>query len=188
MGSHIVEITASGYLRLESPRQWGAVFDCIGIGLAQRLSISYLNVEHLTNLTTVYYILNLLEIRQVTAIISHKTRYSRLLRDTVDAGTVFVTRSQRLLNIYRFAGFHGHDGISGMTRWRCGHIYGIHIRIIDQTLGIGIPFGYVMLHGIGTGTLFCTAHHGHHTRALYLAEGRTAFEFGHLATTNKTPR
>ena len=187
MGRHIVEIAASGNLRLESPGQRGVVAYRFGISLAQRLGIADLDVEDLADPTALHDILHLLEIRQVSAVIRHETGDARLFGDTVDAGTVFITGGQRFLYIHGFAGLHRHNGVGGMTRRRGGHIDGIHIRIVDKTLGIGIPFGDAVFLSISAGTLLRTAHHRHHARARYFAEGRTTFQLCHLTASDESP-
>ena len=187
MGSHIVEIATSCNLGLESPRQWCAVLDGLGIGCAQRFGITYLHVDDLSDAPAIDDILHLLEIRQVTAVISHETRDTRLLGNAVDTGTVLVAGSQRLLDIDGFAGLHGHNGVSGVTRWRSSHINGVHVRIIDQLLRISVPFSDAVLDGIGTRTLLRTAHHSLDARALDLAESRSTLTFGYLTATYKTP-
>ena len=64
MRSHIVEIATSGNVGLQPPSQRRAVPDGLGIGRAQRLCITYLDIENLAYPTAVDDILYLLEIRQ----------------------------------------------------------------------------------------------------------------------------
>ena len=105
----------------------------------------------------------------------------------IDTGAVLIAGSQWFLYIHWFAGLHGHDGVSGMAGWRCGYIYGIHVRIVDHLLCIGIPLGYTVLNGISASMLLSAAHHSHHTRAFNIAECGSALLLGNLATAYKTP-
>ena len=114
------------------------------------LGITYLNIQDLAYPTAVDDLLHLLEVRQVTAVISHKAGDARLFRDAVDTGTILIACRQRFLHIDGFSSLHGHDGVSGMAGRRSGHIDGIHVRIIDQLLGISIPLTDAVLDGIGT--------------------------------------
>ena len=125
------------------------ISDSFGIGIAKRFGIAYLHIHDLTDAPRVDNILHLLEIRQITAVIGYETGNARLLGDTIDAGTILIAGRKGFLNINRFAGLHGHDGISGMTGRRCGHINSVHIGIVDEFLRIGIPFLDTMLHCVG---------------------------------------
>ena len=187
MGSHIVEVTASGNFRLKSPRQRCMVTNGLGIGSPKRLRITYLHIEYLTYPTTAHNIINFLEIWQIASIIGHKAGNACLLRDTVDTGTVVVTCRQGFLHIYRLTSLHRHDGISGMTGGRCSHIDGIHVRIINQFLSIGVPFLDTMGDCIGACATFRAAHDCHHTRPFHFAEGRTTFLLRHLTATDESP-
>jgi hypothetical protein len=74
-----------------------------------------------------------------------------------------------------------------MTRRRCSHIDGIHIWIVNQFLGIGVPFTDTVLYGIATGMILCTTHHSHYAGALYFTECRATFLLGHLAASDESP-
>ena len=115
MRSHIVEVAASGDIGLQSPGQWLVIGDSIEVGLSGRFGITYLHIDNLTYLSAVHYVANLLEIRQIAAIVGTETGHAGLLADAIDTGAVLVACGQRFLYIYWFAGLHGHDGISGMA-------------------------------------------------------------------------
>ena len=187
MGRHIIEIASAGNLRLQSPRQGRAVRDGLGISGAQRLCIAYLHIQDLTYPATLDNLLHLLEIRQVTAVIGHKAGDARLLRNAVDTGAVIVTGRQGLLHVDRLARLHRHDGVGGMAGWRRSHIDGIHVRIINEFLGVCVPLLDAVGTSIVTGMLFRTAHHRHDTRARHLAEGRTALALSHITATYEPP-
>ena len=172
---------------MQTPRQVDSRADGLGISRTQRLGIAHLDIDNLTYSTTFYNIENFLKIRKIPSIVSHKARHACLLRDAIDAGTIFIARCQRFLHIDGFAGFHGHDSIGGVTRRRCGDIHGIDIGIVDEFLGISIPFGDAMLHGIGPGATLRTAHDSRHARAFHLAEGRAAFGLHDLTATDESP-
>ena len=163
MGSHIVEITSASNIGLQAPGQWFMIGDGIKIGLTRGFGITYLHVQNLTYCTTFNNILNFLEIRQISTIICTETRYTCLLAYAIDTGAILVACGQWFLNIYWLARLHSHDGISGVTRRRCGHIYSIDIRIVYHLLSIGIPFGDAMLNGIGTRMNLGATHYGYHT-------------------------
>jgi hypothetical protein len=74
-----------------------------------------------------------------------------------------------------------------MTRRWCGHIHGIHVWIIYQFLGIGVPFADAVLYGITAGMILRATHHSHHTGTLNLAESRTAFLLGYLTASDESP-
>ncbi len=158
--SKVIEITATGDVRLKTPRQFRATAI---VKVAGRTCKAELHGKHLSYDAVVDDALHTTEIREIAAIVSHKARHARLLADAVYTDTVLVAGRKGLLDINRFAGTHGHDGIRGMSHWWCGNINGIDIRIIDKCLGIGIPMRNVVVNSIGTCFQFVAAHHGHHS-------------------------
>ena len=187
MRGHVIEIAAAGNLRLQAPGKRFPLSDGLQISKARRFGIAYLHVQYLADAPAVDDILHLLEIRQITTVVGNETGHPRLLSDTVNACAILIAGSQRLLYVNGFASLHGHDGIGGMTRWRRTDIDSIHIRVIDEFLSIGIPFFDAVRDGVGTGMLLCTAHHSHHRRPRYLAEGRTALLLRYLTTSDEAP-
>ena len=73
-----------------------------------------LHVEHPSDGSASYQFLYFGKVREVTPVIGHEARHTRLLGDTVDAAAFFVAYRKGLFHIYRLAGLHGHDGKSGM--------------------------------------------------------------------------
>lgn len=163
------------------------VADGLEVGFAQRLRITDLHVTDLTDLSALDNLLHLLEVRQITAIVGHKTRDACLFGDAVDTGTIVVTGRQRLLDIDGLASLHRHDGKGGVAGGRCGDIDGVHVGIIDELLRIGVPLTDAMLDSIGTSSLLRAAHHRHDTRASHLAESRTALLLCHFTTADEAP-
>ena len=128
-----------------------------------------------------------MEVREITAIISHKAGHAGHLADTIDAQTILIARCQWLFDIARLMGPHGHDGKCGMARWRSGNIDGVDIGVVNELLGIGIPLPDMMTLGIGACLVFVTAHHGLDMRSLHDVEGGARLLLCHLATTYESP-
>ena len=118
-------------------------------------------------------------------------RGDRLNGLVIDAGSeevmLRIEETMSRLKIYGFAGLHRHNGKGGMTAGRRGYIDSIHIRVVNQLLGIGIPFRYAVTLSIATRLLLLTTHHRHDRRALYFRECRTTFLFCYLTTADEAP-
>ena len=184
MGGQVVEVAATRNIGLQTPRQ------VLLMGIVQltgRCGKTDLYVDDLADDTLLYQFLHLQEIGQVATVVSHKTGHSRFLADTVDAGTVFIRCCQGFFHIHRLTGTHGHNGKGGMTRRRCGDIYGIHLGVVNQLLGIGKPTGNTMPLGITASTPFLTTHHRHDLRTFHLRKGGAALLLSHLTTTDEAP-
>ena len=179
----VVEIPAAGNVALHAPRQALAVV----VEVARWHSEAHLHVYHLANGARGEQLLHLAEVGQLAAVVRHEAGHVRLLADAVDALAIQITAGERLLDIHRLAGFHGHDGIGGVRRRRCGDVYGVHLRVVYQLLRIGVPAGNAATAGVGLGLLLAAAHYGHHTGARYLLEGRTALFLGSFAATDEAP-
>ena len=110
MGSQIIEVATSSNIRLHAPRQ---VFTVI-IQVAWRLCKTYLYVDDISYFSFFNQLAYFLEVWQIAAVVGYKARYSRFLRNTVNAGTVLVTGGHRFFDINRFPGFHGHNGESSV--------------------------------------------------------------------------
>ena len=184
MGSEVVEITTAGNLGTQTPRQ---VFLCLIVGGSRRYRKSHLHIGKIADGSAVDEFLHFQEIRKIAPIVSHEARYTRLLANAIDTCTILVGGCQRFLHIDGLAGTHRHDGKRGMRAGRRCHIDGVHLRIVDEFLGIGIPFLDAVTLCVGASALFRTAHHRFHMRPLDIVEGRPRFHLGHLATTYKSP-
>ena len=79
MGCHIIEITTSSHLRMQSPRQVATRADSLSISGTKRFCITYLDIDNPTYSTTFNDIENFLKIRKIPTIVSYKTRHARLL-------------------------------------------------------------------------------------------------------------
>ena len=107
VGCQVVEIAAaSSNVWLQAPRQVLAVV----VEFARRDAELNLHGEEFSQDAAFHNLLDTLEIRQVTAVISHKARYAGRLGNAVDAQAVFVVGSHRLFDIDRLARMHGHEG------------------------------------------------------------------------------
>ena len=183
MWGKVIEISTSGNIRLNPPRQVIPVI----IQITGRLGETNLYIDHVTYGTLFYQFFYLDKIREITAVVCHKTRYSGFTRDAVDTRTLFVGNGHRLFYISRFSSLHGHDGIGSMWWGRSGDVDSIYFRIVDKLLGIVIPFFDTSLFCIGFCLGTVTAHHGHDFRTLYLLKCRAAFFLCHFTATDEAP-
>lgn len=183
VGGQIIEVAAACNVALHTPRQGCAVV----VEVARRAGKAYLHGRDLTDCSALHQLLHLMEIWQVASVISHETWDVRLLADTVNALAVDIAAGQGFLHIDRFAGLHSHDGIGGMGGRRGCNIDGIHIRVADELLGIGVPTGNLVPLGIRRGFLLAAAHHRLYTRTRDKIKRRTALLFGHFTTSDEAP-
>ena len=184
MRSQVVEIAAARNIRLQSPRHFLAA---LKVEIARRNREAYLHIYHITDGSALDNLLYLLEIRKITAIVSHKAWNTRLLADAVDADAVVVARSQRFLYVARFARTHRHDGEGGVRRrWR-GDVNSIHIGVFYQLRCIRVPFAHMMALSIAACLVLASAHHSHHLRTLHFVESRSALLFGYFSAADKSP-
>lgn len=86
MRGKIVEVTASGNVRLYTP---GKIFTVI-VQVAWWLCETYLYIDNVTDRTVFYKLFYFLEVREITSVVSNETRNACFLRNTVDTGTLFV--------------------------------------------------------------------------------------------------
>ena len=93
MRCHIIEIATTSHIGLKAPCQGLPILDSLDISSAHGFGITYLNIQNLTDLPTLHDILHLLEIWEISAIISHETWDTRLLRNAVNTGTVIIAGS-----------------------------------------------------------------------------------------------
>ena len=184
MGSKVIEISAASNIRLKAP---GKIVSISIVELTGRNGKTHLYVDGLAYHLLIDNILHFLEIRKITTIVSHKARYARFFADTIDTGTILIRGSQRLLHIDRLASLHRHNGVGGMTGWRCGNINGIHFRIVNQFLSRCIPSRNMVTLSIATSLQFLSAHHRNDLRTLYFREGRTTFFLCHLTASDEAP-
>ena len=184
MGSQIIEVATTGNIWLKAPRQLG----CFGIvKFTRRYGKTNLYIDDFTDGTIVYQFLDFLEIGQIATVVGHKAGHTRLRTDAVDAGTVLVRGCQRFLYIHRFSSLHSHNRKGSMAAGRRSNIDSIHVGIVNELLGIGIPFRYAVSLSIATRLLLLATHHRHHAGAFYLRERRPAFLFCHLTTSDEAP-
>src|SRR5690242_7730579 len=69
----------------------------------------------------------------------------------------------------------------------CGNIYGIHLRVVNELLCIGVPFRYAMPGCIIFYFSFVAAHDGYQLRIGYFVKCRAAFYFSNITAANHTP-
>ena len=155
--SKIVEVSATRNIGLKAPWQ---LLTLTVVEVAGRTGEPQLNGENLSYDSIVDNILNTLEVRQITTIVGYKTRHTGLLADAIDANAVLVIGSKGFLHIHRFAGAHSHNGIGDMSHGRSGYIDSVDIRIVDESLTVGIPVWNVMFHRISAGLQLVAAHDG----------------------------
>ena len=61
-------------------------------------------------------------------------------------------------------------------RRRSGNVHGVHLFVVNQLLGIVVPFRNPSFLGVGLGLVTISAHDGHYFGVLYFLECRSAFE------------
>ena len=118
------------------------------VQLARRHGKAHLHVHRLADDAPVHDVLHPLEVGQIAAVVGHKAGLTCLLAHAVDADAVVVGSGQRFFHINGFASPHGHDGEDGMRRGGSGHVDGIHLRVVDEPLRIGVPPLHVMSLGV----------------------------------------
>lgn len=127
------------------------------------------------------------EVRKIAAVIGNETGNAGLLRDTVDAATLFIGHCHWFLYIDRLAGLHGHYGIRGVGGGWSSDIHGIHLFIVNQFLRIVVPFGNASFFSISFGFGNIPAHYSHYFGVVNLLESRSAFVFGYFSAANEAP-
>ena len=74
-----------------------------------------------------------------------------------------------------------------MWRRRSGNVHGVHLFVVNQFLGIVVPFGNPSFLGVGLSLVAISAHDGHYFGVLYFLKCRSAFVFGHFSATDESP-
>ena len=183
MGGQIVKISSSCDVGLYSPWKIGAVV----IECSRRLCETYLYIDNISYLSLFNQLSYFLEIGQISAVVSYKTRNTCFLRYTVDASAVFITCGHRLFYINRLAGFHRHNSKCSVRRRRSGNINSIDILVAYQFLSICIPSRYIVTACIRFYFFFVTAHYCYYFRTVYHIEGRSTLFLGYFTATDKSP-
>ena len=141
----------------------------------------------MTNQTIINNLLDFQKIREITPIISYKTRNTCLFAHTIDSCTILITGCQWFFHIHRFTGSHSHNCKCSVTRWRRCDINGIDLCIINQFLRIGIPFPNVVSLSIRSCLVFIPTHYSHHFRSFHFIKSRSRLLFRDFSTTDKSP-
>ena len=183
MRHKIIEKAVSGNVGLYAPRQ---VFGRI-VQIHLRLREVYPHPYDTAYAPLAHKRLYFKEIGQITPVVCHETRHSRLLRYAVHPATVFIACRHRLFHIHGFACLHRHYGIGGMGGRRSSYIDSIDSIVFQQVEDIVIPAVYAMFHGILLCFLLVAVHHGHHLGMLHHIEHRAAFGLGHFAASYYAP-
>ena len=181
--SQVVEITTPGDVALHPP---GLVVYVV-VQVTRRYGKAYLHVDDPADGSPMYQFLDLLEIGQVPAVVSHETFHPGLFRDAVHALCIGIGGGERFFYIDRLARLHGHDGVGGVARGWCGNIYGVDLRVLNEVPCIGVPFRYVVSFGIALSPFRVAAHHGHHARPLHQVEGWPTFLFRCFTAADESP-
>ena len=183
MGSQVIEVSASCYVGLYTPRQVFAIV----IQIAWWLGKAYLDIDDVADGTFLDKRFYFLKVGQIAAVVRNKTWNTRFLGNAVDAAALFVSDGHRFFDIDRLACLHGHDGICGMRRRGSGDVDSIYVFIVYQLLGVVIPFGNVALLGVCLGFGTIATHDSHDFGAFYFLESGAALVFGHFSATDETP-
>lgn len=183
MWSQVVEISATGNVRLQSPWKVGLVV----VQFARRSCKTDLCRQYISDSSRFYQLLHFLEIGKESAIVCHKAREIVGRRHTVDAYAIVIMSGKRLLNIDRLSCSERHDGIGGMSGGWSSDVDGINVRVGDQVLCIIVPSSNAMAQGKGLGTFQIAAHHRYYLCIWQFGKSRKRATFGSLTATDKSP-
>jgi hypothetical protein len=70
---------------------------------------------------------------------------------------------------------------------RCGDVDGVDVRVIDQSLRIGIRFIHTVSFGVAINPGFIATHNGHEPRITGRIQWGAAFVFGYITGADNTP-